>query len=223
MPLILDIETVPNDKVFSPEMVEKYLPEFKPKKKDEVNKDMLTAAYEGYEEKLIKAKSLDPDFGRIACIGIIFYDTKEDDIINEKIFINENEKQLLEDFWKYIADNKIFFSTVTFNGLGFDLPFLFKRTIYNGVKTGVPVQLKRFTYFPHFDVMQALNFWSFTNFKSLSFYAEAFGIKKEEKDSTLIHGWWENKEFDKITTHCLNDCRLTLEIFRKIKDYYPIG
>ncbi len=217
MALVIDIETVPGEKKFSSELEQKYLPQFKPKAKEQTDKQKLSEAYAKWEEDYVRKKSLDPDFGRICCIGLINFDEKNEEIIEEKTFIDQDEKKILTDFWAYIKNNNLYFRTITFNGISFDLPFLFKRSLYHGVPMVVSPVLKKYSYFPHFDIMQALSFWGGMAYnKSLQFYMEAFGFPMEKKDSTKIHEMWNKKEYVKISEYCLRDCRAELQIFLRI-------
>lgn len=221
MSLILDIETVPDDREIPQEFQEKYLPVLKVAKNLK-DKAKISAAYVDWEKSFEKKKGLDPAFGRIVCIGMIHYDEPKKTIINEKTYTNKDEKKLLKEFWDYISINNIYFRTITFNGLEFDLPFMYTRTIYHGVHMTVTPELRKFSYHPHFDLMQALQYWKYGAFKSLAFWMWYFGITDLKKgDSSKIKEYWDAGDIAKITEHCMVDCHGVLRLYQKVKAYFP--
>ena len=220
--ICLDLETIP---IENPELVygTEYYDKYKPKSKS--NEDLNLDA-------------LNVDFGQIACIGICQFNEKG---INEsKMFFPEmdenylnftktkpnREAWLLGEFWDFVKTKEGIFSTVTFNGLSFDLPFLLTRSLIHEIIPPVSpdmLSLRKYTYRPHFDIMQALSFWGATKFKSLDFYTKRFKIKtKETCKSSEIYDLWKLGEYQKIAEHCQEDVRKTYAICKKIYRMYGV-
>lgn len=231
--LIIDIETVPlqdnelqkyrkylkNGQTVLLDSIEKTIKE-RNKYKNQI--DWLLEI-ESTNEEICKAASLNPLMGRIACIGIIHKDKKTR--IEKTFFDRDSEKNLLESFWTYISEKQIAMKTVTFNGLTFDLPFLYFRSMINGIDISWhDMGLKKFSSFPHFDLMYHLSFWGAFKFSSLDYFAMAFGYDVDPLTSdtgSIVSKWWGCKQDSKIQEYNLEDCRKTAFLYNKTYKYYP--
>ena len=212
--LILDIETVPlPGRVTS--IDEKYLPSLPKNLKDPKK---IEAAEDALIGRTNKAKACDPHFGKIVAIGLI--DLKDED--KEHCKVSDNETELLEWFWKTVKYSNSGFSTVGFNSLDFDLPYLFFRSWYNRIEMNERFELRKYSYIPHVDLMQVLSNWDRTRHKSLEFYAEAFGLPTQKfGDSSLILDYYDNRDWGKIEEHLMQDCRATKELYDVFKEFLP--
>jgi DNA polymerase elongation subunit (family B) len=90
-----------------------------------------------------------PFFAKIISIGI----KKESE--EPEIFHGNDEKQILADFWKFISEEKID-KIVTWNGYGFDIPFINIRSVINGIKKTKSINLNKWKMLEsnHIDCMQ---------------------------------------------------------------------
>lgn len=110
---------------------------------------------------------------------------------------------------------------VTWNGIGFDLPFLFKRAVILGVPLrDVPVLsfwCKRYATGSHIDLMQIWSGWNSQQFAKLDdvagVCADDHKIKIDFKEFPELVKTAEGRE--KILDYCEQDVRLTYKIFEK--------
>ena len=213
----IDIETVPNDAVLR--NGQDYLPSIDKRLKDPKK---IEAAEEELEERTVKFRSCDPAFGRIACIGVIKCHedlvTGEIGITDRNAIIHKDEKVILESFWNLIRGTQ--FRTLTYNGLNFDLPYIFLRSMINGVKTPERAELRKYSYFPHFDLMEALRNWDRQTFRTMDFWLEVFGLPTKSGSGSEVFGWWKEGNFGQIAQYCLDDCEANINLYRRIRDYY---
>jgi len=223
--IVLDIETVPGppmDIVFGGKYFTA-LPKLATtieKAQENPSPEMLEKIA-GLNDEVCKAASLDFMFGRIVCIGTM---TPKSKTILEKAFSDlEDEAGLLKRFWEFIVEENVPQKTITFNGIEFDLPYLYFRSMINGIE--IPwgnLSLRRYSYTPHFDVMQAVVFWGFRKWKSLNVVAKLFGYKGDcEYDGSWVSKWAATGQQNLIEEYCLEDCRRTLFVYNQLKQYFP--
>lgn len=228
--IVLDIETVPCE----PEKVipyRRYFKQFeelekKAGKLSTFSNDLPVEQFEDLLEidaDLTKSASLDPFSAKIVAIGVI---TKIEKERVRQCFFDTDEKRLLEAFWTFISENRIPCKTVTYNGLGFDLPMLYFRSMINEVPVCWPdFSLKKYSSWPHFDVMMQLSFFGTLKWKGLTYMAHIFGYEcniSEADESGMVFGWYQSGNYYRIQEHNLSDCDKTAFLFRKIMDYYNI-
>jgi len=94
--------------------------------------------------------------------GVVYYcsDQKQEDIVHEEFVLkSRTEKEMLEDFWEGAKNYDTF---VTFNGRGFDLPFLNLRSAVNGIRPTQDLMEGRYVYQQkhcrHIDLQDQLTF-----------------------------------------------------------------
>jgi DNA polymerase elongation subunit (family B) len=136
-----------------------------------------------------------------------------------------DETELLEGFWEVA---KRYDSVVTFNGRGFDVPFLYLRSAV----LNVPISRKdwlgyRYAVEPHCDLAEQLTFYGVSGRDgaarkfNLDFYCKTFGI--ESPKSHGISGMDVGKLMNEgrhreIAEYCLRDVRATVELYRIWKE-----
>jgi DNA polymerase elongation subunit (family B) len=136
-----------------------------------------------------------------------------------------DETELLGAFWDAA---KHYNAIVTFNGRGFDVPFLYLRSAL----LNVPITRKdwlgyRFATEPHCDLAEQLTFYGVSGREgaakrfNLDFYCKAFGIESPKSHgvtgmdvSTLL----AEGRFREIAEYCLRDVRATVELHRIWKE-----
>jgi DNA polymerase elongation subunit (family B) len=136
-----------------------------------------------------------------------------------------DEIELLTAFWDVA---KHYDEIVTFNGRGFDVPFLYLRSAV----LNVPITKRnwlgyRYATEPHCDLAEQFTFYGVSGRDgaarkfNLDFYCKAFGI-----DSPKAHGvtgmdvstLMAEGKFRDIAEYCLRDVRATVELYRVWKD-----
>lgn len=134
-----------------------------------------------------------------------------------------SEKEILEEFWKLIPSYHQF---ITFNGRGFDCPFLMVRSALLNVQPTRNLVPYRYDANQHCDLLEQLTFYNTTRRFSLDFYCKSFGI-----DSPKAHGitgldmgkLMQEKRYHDIADYCLGDARATAELFRRWSQYLDFG
>ncbi len=136
-----------------------------------------------------------------------------------------DEAELLANFWDVA---KKYDSIVTFNGRGFDVPFIYLRSAI----LNAPISKKnwlgyRYSTDPHCDLAEQFTFYSVSGRDgaarrfNLDFYCKAFGI-----DSPKAHGvtgmdvknLMAEKKFREIAEYCLRDVKATVELYKIWKE-----
>jgi predicted PolB exonuclease-like 3'-5' exonuclease len=109
---------------------------------------------------------------------------------------------------------------VTFNGLGFDLPFLLTRAALLGVNTLIKpsAYLRRYTPLPHTDLFAILsNYGPARKGDSLHGWARAFGLPIDDQHSGAdIAALHAAGEWDAIRAHCRSDITLTAALYERL-------
>ncbi|MGA9451404.1 MAG: ribonuclease H-like domain-containing protein [Verrucomicrobiia bacterium] len=136
-----------------------------------------------------------------------------------------DEVELLTAFWDVA---KHYDSVVTFNGRGFDVPFVYLRSAL----LNVPISKKnwlgyRFATEPHCDLAEQLTFYSVSGRDgaarrfNLDFYCKAFGIESPKSHGVTgmdVGTLLAEKKFREIAEYCLRDVRATVALYKIWKE-----
>ena len=127
-----------------------------------------------------------------------------------------SEHDLLRSFWALASKAE---TVVTFNGRGFDLPFLITRSLINGIPARVDLVSQRYTLRPHLDLFELLTQRGRGPSK-LDVVCWALGIEspKEVMDGSMVAPAYERGEIVKIAQYNAHDVRATAAIYRKVRD-----
>ncbi len=187
-----------------------------------------------YEMKELKeGMGLSPLTGFIVAIGV--YDTErekgavyfsapdtklkeseEDGIKYEPM----SEKEMLEQFWRVAAVVNEF---VSFNGRGFDAPFLAIRSMVHGVKPTKDLLSNRYLSMQrgcaHIDLMDQLTFYGAARFKkSLHLFCRALGIESPKAGGTTgddVAALYKEKRYRDIARYNAGDLKATAALYRR--------
>ena len=132
-----------------------------------------------------------------------------------------DETELLTQFWDVA---KKYDSVVTFNGRGFDVPFIYLRSAL----LNVPITKKnwlgyRYAVEPHCDLAEQFTFYSVggqggaARRFNLDFYCKAFGIESPKSAGVTgsdVTTMMAEKKFREIAEYCLRDVRATVELYK---------
>lgn len=136
-----------------------------------------------------------------------------------------DELELLTAFWDVARHYE---EIVTFNGRGFDVPFLYLRSAV----LNVPISKKnwlgyRFATEPHCDLAEQLTFYNVSGRDgaarkfNLDFYCKAFGIESPKSHGVTgmdVGTLLAAGKFREIAEYCLRDVRATVELYRIWKE-----
>lgn len=132
-----------------------------------------------------------------------------------------DEADLLAAFWDVA---RRYDHIVTFNGRGFDVPFLYLRSAL----LNVPISRRdwlgyRYQTEPHCDLAEQLTFYGVSGREgaarrfNLDFYCKAFGIPSPKAQGVTgldVNGLLAAGEYRKIAEYCLRDVQATVELHR---------
>jgi hypothetical protein len=197
---------------------------------DEAQQTYLTKLAKTEEERIeaIQRLSLTPLTAQVLAIGMLNPDTRQGKVFylgpeESRSLIDDglvslvpcSEKEILENFWNSVSHYK---QIITFNGRGFDCPFVMLRSALLGVKPTRNLMGYRYATNEHCDLLEQLAFYGATRRFNLDFYCKAFGITspKEEGitglDMAQLYG---EKRYREIAEYCLRDVKATAELFNR--------
>ena len=128
------------------------------------------------------------------------------------------EADLLQAFWTLAGAAR---TVVTYNGRGFDIPFLIHRSLIHGVPARVDLMSNRFSLRPHLDLLQVVRQGSFsTGPNNLDVVCWALGIEspKETMDGSMVAPAYESGRIEDIARYNLADVRATTDVYWKLRD-----
>ncbi len=122
------------------------------------------------------------------------------------------EAPMLEKFWETV---KGYGSVVTYNGRGFDCPFLLTRSAIHKIKPTKELMPNRYSSDEHIDLMDRLTFFGSVRRRfSLDMWCRAFGIKspKEEVSGAQVPEMFREGRYLDIARYCARDLFATREL-----------
>lgn len=176
------------------------------------DEEKIAAYVEEKMQELIERAPLDPDYGKIVAIGV-----KENaDPIHALIagIDVETEEALLKWFWnKYKSHNGV---SCGYNILGFDLPYLMRRSFALGVPLGCTVNLAKYRSYPTVDVMALLYNWSYS--KGLKWVAKRYNLDNPlpDVDGSMV----AEMDPDMLRLYVTNDVYLVYQLYQRMKGVY---
>ena len=211
--LIFDIETIPQ-----PELPAPVNEEVLRRTRKEVERGERST-----EEAENFVRSISPFFGRVVAIGLRLYNESRSET-KDKVIAESTEKATLQAFFETINHpNSQDLRFVHYNGLNFDVPFLMIRAAIHGLPIQNPrfLNLRRFSYDPHVDVMQFLSRWQREGI-SLELASHSFGIpspKEGQVTGDSVAAAFERGELAAVSDYVMRDVEATYQLFLKIKPY----
>jgi predicted PolB exonuclease-like 3'-5' exonuclease len=230
--LVFDIETsaLPLDRF--DEVQQEYL--FR-----ECSKIADEAARTARRGEIAQQCSLWPFTSQVVCIAMLNADTSKGQVLftaedHEEEATEEapvefiacmDEAELLAAFWDVA---KRYETIVTFNGRGFDVPFIYLRSAL----LNVPITRKdwlgyRYQTDPHCDLAEQLTFYGVSGREgaarrfNLDFYCKAFGIESPKSHGVTgmdVGTLLAAGKFREIAEYCLRDVKATVELYQIWKE-----
>lgn len=227
-----DIETIP-----CRDIPEECIPSFDPETVKYGNtKDPIKRlakekeAKEDFEAGKDKKMSTDPALYEVCAFVGILYETEKSEVIREVAIStkdgDDNDYDTICAGWDIIRrsyNERI--PLVSYNGVGFDLPVMQHRAIYNDV----PFSPQMYSYLTkkwegnknHYDLMLILSGWNNQRWKKLDFYLKRLrlGQKTEGMDGGKVHDEWKAGNHQKILDYCRDDVLETCKLFERIEPW----
>lgn len=186
---------------------------------------------EGYQEEdlpeLYQQKAgIYAEFAKVVCISAgIIYSKDNKNQLRIKSFYGDDEKQVLENFSDLLNSN---FNKPDKNKIcghnikEFDIPFLSRRMLINGVKLPEILNIagkKPWEVMHLVDTMELWKFGDFKNYTSLALLATVLGIKspKDDIDGSMVgRVYYDEHDLDRIVTYCEKDVKTVAQIYLKM-------
>ena len=214
--LFLDIETVPEQENYS--LLDQDMQELWEQKTQYQRKEEFTAN-EFYDRAGIWA-----EFGKIICISVGYFANKND-IRNFRVtsFVGD-EKKILNDFSNVMNNhfNQPQHLLCGHNSKEFDIPFIARRMIINGLT--IPQKLNLFGKkpweIPHLDTLELWKFGDYKHFTSLKLLTKILNIPTSKDDidgSQVGYVYYVEKNIDRIVTYCEKDVIAVAQVFLRLR------
>lgn len=189
--------------------------------------------------EILRLFNLWPLTAQVVCIAMLNVETQRGQalFIADDFEVEENEAgpvefvpcpdevELLTAFWDVARH---YDTVVTFNGRGFDVPFLYLRSAV----LSVPISRKdwlgyRFQTEPHCDLAEQLTFYNVSGREgaarkfNLDFYCKAFGIESPKSQGITgmdVNDLMREGRHRDIAEYCLRDVRATVLLYQIWKE-----
>lgn len=172
------------------------------------------------------------EFGKIVCIsvGILVHKDNEPLQARLKSFASDDEKALLEEFAGLLQknyDNTNKHYLCGHNIREFDIPYICRRMIFNGIKlpNALDIAGKKPWECKHLiDTMELWKFGDYKGFASLKLLAALLGFPSPKDDidgSEVGRVYWEEKDLGRISRYCEKDVLATIQLYMRYR-YQPL-
>jgi 3'-5' exonuclease len=173
------------------------------------------------EEELYAKSAFDGTFSAIVCIGMLeFSDQLEPR--GAVAWYGGNERELLRQFWSRVGQARpaLF---ITHNGLGFDLPFIKKRSMIQQVKPSLDINLAKFRTEPVYDTMAVWSNWDQRGWVKLDVLARALNVDTKSGSGEQVAAMWEKGQGRELALYCLQDTFVTYACYCRMNFRQPLS
>lgn len=127
-----------------------------------------------------------------------------------------SEPDLLRAFWALAEDADL---VVSYNGRGFDVPFLIGRSLIRNVPVRVDLMSSRYSLRPHLDLYSVLGARG-RGPSSLDVICWSLGLTspKEDMDGSMVAVEYDKGELAKIAEYNAGDVRATTRVYQRVRD-----
>lgn len=130
-----------------------------------------------------------------------------------------SEPDLLRAFWALAQHAEL---VVTYNGRGFDVPFLIARSLIHGIPVRVDLLSRPFDLRPHLDLHQVLTAGNRRlGPSSLDVVCWALGIRspKGEMDGSMVAPFYAQGDIETIAAYNAGDVAATSAVYQHVRDH----
>jgi len=188
-------------------------------------------------EDLKNGLGFSPFTGRVVAIGVydiertqgtVYYTgngNEKNELVDGYTIKQRSEVDMLADFWEGAKNYNTF---VTFNGRGFDVPFLMHRSAILGIRPTMNMLEGRYPYQQkscrHVDLQDEMTFFGAMYRKpSLHLCCRAYGIESPKVAGICgddVTELFSQKKFRDIALYNTRDVTATTELYKKWKTYF---
>ncbi len=204
---------------------------------DETRQEYLLKFADTEEKRVAELQKLNlyPLTARIIAIGMLNPETRSGKVFYQSDvketfssddgrveFVSGDERECLHRFWQAIEK---FDQFITFNGRGFDCPFLMLRSAVVGEKPTRNLVPYRYDFTRHCDLLDQLTFYGAVRKFNLDFYCKSFGIKSPKSEGITgldLGPLFHAGRYREIAAYCLGDIIATAELFNRWEEFLAI-
>ena len=215
--VIFDIETKGADFDSLDDEQQEYLLKF-----TETEEAKLKLALYALTAEVVAIGLFNPDTNK----GVVYYQNNgqgtEEFNDSDILYKSGTEKEIIRDFWQAMKSYDQF---ITFNGRGFDCPFLMIRSAILEIIPSKNLMPYRFSTDIHIDLLEQLTWQGAVRKFSLDFYCKAFGIKSPKANG--INGLdvpvlYKEGKYQDIAKYCFGDLLATKELYERWQKFLNI-
>jgi hypothetical protein len=159
--------------------------------------------------------------------GVVYYQStgkESEELLGAYTLKPRSETDMLKDFWDGAKEYDTF---VTFNGRGFDVPFLNLRSAIRGIRPTRDLMDGRYLYqqkiVRHIDLQDQMTFYGAMQKRpSLHLFCRAFGIESPKSEGVAgddVAALFAEKKFRDIAAYNARDVIATTELYQKWLTY----
>ncbi|HBH61083.1 MAG TPA: 3'-5' exonuclease [Nitrospiraceae bacterium] len=210
--IVIDIETIGKDFDSFDETTKEYLLKYA-ETEDDVKAAKEGLGFSPLTGEVVAIGMLNPDTGR----GAVYYQSP--DVLQEPLeeegieYVADTEPGILRRFWETVRH---YDQIITFNGRGFDAPFLLLRSAIHKIEPTKELMPNRYNL-SHCDLMDVLTFYGAVRRKfSLHMWCRAFGIKSPKEEGVSGHEvpeLFKQQQYLTIARYCVGDLYATKALF----------
>lgn len=216
--IIFDIETAGKDFESLDKGTQEYLLKWA-ESEEEIKDVKESLSFYPLTAEIITIGMLNPETDK----GAVYFQAPETAIApfeeNGIRFETGSEKDILGKFWNTVKSYK---EIITFNGRGFDCPFILVRSAVHKIKPSKDLMPNRYNG-SHIDLLDQLTFYGASRRRfSLDMWCKTFGIKSPKEDGITgydIKDLFANKRYTDIARYCFGDIKATKELFHYWENY----
>lgn len=165
------------------------------------------------------------EFSKVICISMGFFTKSSEDggwIFRVKSFYGHDEVEILENvfalFSKYFSN----FYLCGHNIKTFDVPFLCRRAIINGIRVPdlLNINSRKPWEIPFIDTMHLWKFGDYRNYTSLHLLTTVLNVPSPKEDMTgsdVAHVYWEEQDLERIKRYCEQDVLAIARVVLRFK------
>jgi len=216
--IVFDIETAGFDFESLEAPVQDYLLKWA-ETEDEKNEVKEGLSFYPLTGEIVSIGMLNPDTGK----GAVFFQNNNGPLLafeEEGLrYESGNELDIIQKFWDTVKSYSQF---ITFNGRGFDCPFIMVRSAVHKIKPSRDLLPNRYGD-THIDLMDQLNFYGAVRRKfSLDMWCRTFGIKSPKESGITgydVKDLYRSGRGLDIAKYCAGDLKATAELLSVWENY----
>jgi len=158
--------------------------------------------------------------------GVVYYrdeqNPEQENSEADVLYKAGTEEQVITNFWQAFKNYDQF---ITFNGRGFDCPFLHLRSGILQIEPTKNLMPYRYSTDIHIDLLDQLTFQGAYRKFSLDFYCKAFGIKSPKQDGITgldVPDLFKQGKTMDIARYCYGDLVATKELYQRWQKFINI-